>query len=87
VFGSQTQEESPFVLDASTLTNGRGEIVFNGNKMSPRKRRFWILEKAGTVKFTMENNNLKLDSRITISGLENTKKHDSKEFLDEVYIK
>jgi len=61
--------------------------VYDGNKMSPQKRRFWILEKAGTGRFTVENNHLKLGSRITISGFKTTEKYTSADFLDEVYIK
>jgi len=77
----------------STLPDGRGAIVFDGNEMSPQIRRFWTLEKAGEMRFTLEKNQLKPDSRITISGFKTTINKDSSQiwnsahFLDEVYIK
>jgi len=83
----QAQKESPFVLDVSTLLDGRGAIVFDENEMPPRKRRFWTLEKAGEMRFTMKNNELRPDSRITISGFKTTVNYDSSDHLDEVYIK
>jgi len=55
-------------LDTTTLIKERGAIVFDGNVMTARKRRFWVIEKAGTVKFALDKNNLKADSRLTISG-------------------
>jgi len=76
------QSESPFVLDATTLFDGRRSIVFDGEEMSPRKKRFWTLEIAGTVKFTLSSNGLKPDSRLTISGFQTTT-----EYLTEVYIR
>jgi len=33
--------------------------VFDGNIMSPLRRRFWVLEKGGTTRFTIEHNDLK----------------------------
>jgi len=50
--------------------------------MSPRKRRFWTTEKAGMVKFTLDSNSLKPDSRLTISGF--IKEESS---LNEVYMR
>jgi len=83
----QPQMESPFILDATTLPAGVGAIIFNGNKMPTRNgRRFWVLERAGTVKFTLDSNDLKLGTRLTISGFLAVK-YDSLEYLDEVYIK
>jgi len=78
--------ESPFVLDASKLLGGRGAIVFNGSDMSWRKRRFWIMEKAGTVKFTLHANELKSDSRLTIAGLKSVECI-STDDLEEINIK
>jgi len=78
---SQNQSESPFVVDATTLPEGRGAIVFDGNGKSPRSRTFWVIEKAGTVKFTLNENNLTADSRLTITGFRWTGD------TDEVYIK
>jgi len=83
----QAQKESPFDLNVSTLPEGRGAIVFDGDKMSLCHRRFWILQKAGTVRLTMENNELQRDSRITISGFKTTEQKDSGDHLGEVYIK
>jgi len=85
----QPQTEAPFVLNVSTLHDGRGAIVFDGKKMSPRKRRFWILERAGEMSFIiiLQNNDLEPDSRITISGFRATEKWSSPDHLDEVYIK
>jgi len=81
-------------LDATTLPNGRGSIVFDGedDEMSLRERRFWVLENAGTMRFKLKNNDLQPDSRITISGFKNikpseTKKENKTHFLNEVYIK
>jgi len=56
------------VLDATTLPQGLGGIVFDGKVMPQRKRRFWVLERAGTVKFTLVTNDLKPDSRLTLTG-------------------
>jgi len=53
------------------LPGGHGAIVFTenyGNQMYPKKRRFWALEKAGTVKFTLEGIKFKPDTRLTITG-------------------
>jgi len=47
----QTQKESPIVLDMFTLSNGIESIRFDGNSNYLRKRRFWVLEKAGTITF------------------------------------
>jgi len=74
------------------LPEGRGKIVFNGKGMSPRKRRFWIMEKAGTVKFTLETNALKSDCRLTITGFKDASYYDlavrpTSYHLNEVYIK
>jgi len=80
-FFLQAQLESPFILDATTLLVGRGNIVFDGNGKSPRRRRFWVIEKAGTVKFTLEENELKPECRLTVTGFHNI------EFANEVYIK
>jgi len=55
-------------LDATTLSGGRGAIVFDGSENSAQKKRFWVIEKAGTVKFTLEENELKPESRLTITG-------------------
>jgi len=77
-------------LDASTLPEGRGAIVFEGNKMPARNRRFWVLEDAQTVKFTLDANYLKADSRLTISGFKTVKFIDDQpitDYLEEVYIK
>jgi len=87
MFLLQAQKESPFILDVSTLPDGRGAIVFDGKEISRRRRRFWTLERAGEMKFTLESNELKEDSRITISGFKTTEKWDSSDHLDEVYIK
>jgi len=51
-----------------TLRNGRGGIVFDGNGMPPLKRRFWVLEKAGTMKFTLDPYYLKPESSLTKFG-------------------
>jgi len=83
----QAQKESPFVLDVSTLLDGQGGIIFDENEMSSRKRRFWTLERAGEMRFTLEKNELKPGSRITISGFKTTVNYDSSDYLDEVYIK
>jgi len=83
----QTQKKSPFVLDVSTLRDGRGAIVFDGKELFVRKRRFWTLEKAGEMKFTLENNELQEDSRLTISGFKTTKTIYNSDRLDQVYIK
>jgi len=77
----QNQSKSPFVVDATTLPEGRGAIVFDGNGKSPERRTFWVVEKAGTVKFTLQKNNLTADSRLTITGFRWTGD------TDEVYIK
>jgi len=71
----------------STLPEGRGVIVFVGKEMTLRKIRFWTFEKAGEMKFTLESNELKEDSRITISGFKTTENKWSKDHLDQVYIK
>jgi len=60
--------ESPFVLDLTKLPGGQGKIFFVGNRMPEWKTRFWVLEKPGTVKFTLDANDLKHDPRLTISG-------------------
>jgi len=83
----QAQREFPFVLDVSTLHDGRGAIVFDGKEMVPRRRRFWTLERAGEMTFTLENNELHPHSRITISGFKTTVGRNSDDHLDEVYIK
>jgi len=86
----KVEKESPFVLDVTTLPGGRGAIVFEGNKTSARRRRFWVLERAGTVKFTLDDNDLKADSRLTISGFKTVNyKYDqpTTDYLEEVYIK
>jgi len=86
----QTQTESPFVLDMTTLPYGRGAIFFEGNKTSARKRRFWVLEKAGTVKFTLDPNDLKADSRLTISRFKTVNyifAQATTDYLEEVYMK
>jgi len=87
MFLLQAQKESPFVLDVSTLSDGRGAIVFDGKEMSSCKRRFWTLEKAGEMRFTLKNNELQRDSRITISGFKTTENINSEDHLDEVYVK
>jgi len=79
----QSQSESPFVLDATRLPEGQGAIVFNGNKTSPQKRRFWAIEKAGTVKFTLQENALEPDSRLTITGF----RWLGEKIIDQVYIR
>jgi len=57
------------VLDVTTLPHGRGGIVFDGKEKSlSQKRRFWVLEKVGTAKFTLDVNDLKPDCRLTITG-------------------
>jgi len=71
----------------STLPDGRGRIFYDGNEMSTRKRRFWILERAGEMRFTLDNNELTPDSRITISGFKKTEWKDSPHYLEEVYMK
>jgi len=70
IFLFQNQTESPFVLDATTLPEEQGAIVFDGNDKSQRRNRFWVIEKAGTVKFTLEQNELQPDSRLTITGFQ-----------------
>jgi len=48
------------------------------------------MEKAGTVKFTLEANLLSPDCRLTISGFKDASYNSSRpmsDFLDEVYIK
>jgi len=71
------------VLDATTLLQGgRGRIVFDGNKKPQRNRRFWALEKAGTVKFTLVRNLLKINYDLIITGFQ-TGSYDAEE--DEVY--
>jgi len=79
--------ESPFVLDATTLPRGPGAIVFEGNKMSTRKRRFLVLKIGGTVKFNFFTNDLKTDSHFTISGFKTTVNANSLGYLEELYIK
>jgi len=69
----QNQTESPFILDATTLPEGLGAIVFDGNKIPSRQRRFWLIEQAGKIKFTLEKNDLKPDCRLTITGFEDWK--------------
>jgi len=69
-------------LDATTLPEERGAIVFNGKKLPSQRRRFWVIEKAGTVNFTLEENELKSDSRLTITGF-----HYGGGKESEVYIK
>jgi len=76
----QVQEESPFLVNAKELPGGSGGLIFDGNQFSLRKRRYWILENAGTIKFTLDKNNLKPDSRLTISGFDSTLD------IDEFYI-
>jgi len=73
----------------STLPFGRGAIEFDGKESPPRRRRFWTLEKAGKMRFTLENNELEEYSRITISGFKTTETKDSLSYdhLDQVYIK
>jgi len=55
-------------LDANSLPEGQGAIVFHGSDKFPQRRKFWVIEKAGMVKFTLEENELEPDSRLTISG-------------------
>jgi len=77
-------------LDATTLPRGRGKIVFDGNRMSARKRIFWVLEKAGTVKFTLDANDLDPDSSLTISGFKIANfvyGQPTSDYFEEVYIK
>jgi len=74
------------VLDASILPEGRGSIVFDGKTMSKYRRNFWVIENAGTVKFTLEENDLKPHSRITVSGFRIPKTYKYAGFLNEVYI-
>jgi len=83
----QIQKESPFVLDVTNLPNRLGSIIFDGNDMPQQKRRFWILEKAGTIKFTVVKHDFMPGSLITISGFKTTLDIKSKDFLEEVYIK
>jgi len=71
----------------STLPDGRGAIVFDGKKMCQRKRKFWTLENARQMSFTMDSNELQPDSRITISGFKTTQYYNSTDYLDEAYIK
>jgi len=71
----------------STLSDGRGAIVFGGTEIAPRQRKFWLFEKAGEMRFTLEKNELQGDSRITISGFKTTEKYNSSDYLNEVYIK
>jgi len=78
------------IIDASTLPNGSGSIIFDGKEI--RKRTFWVFEEAGTIIFTVENNNLQPGCRITITEFKNitAESNDTvlkKDFLDEVYIK
>jgi len=84
---SQAQKESPFVLDASTLSDCRGIIAFEEKEIFSGKRRFWVLENAGEMRFTLEKNELQSDSRVTISGFRTTVKRDFADHLEEVYIK
>jgi len=89
-FKIQTEKESPFVLDATTLPYGRGTIVFDGKQMTFQKRRFWILERAGNVKFTLGGNDLKPNFRLTLTGFKTVDfsyNQPTAEYLDEVYIK
>jgi len=86
MFILQEQNESPLVLDVSTLPDGQGAIVFDENQMSQRKRRFWVLEKGGEMRFTMDDNYLKPESRITISGFKTTEKWSFSDYINEVYI-
>jgi len=87
MFLLQAQTESPFLLDVSTLRDGRGAIVFDRKKMAPRKRRLWTLERAGEMTFTLEKNELQGNSRITISGFKTTQYYNSTDHLEEVYLK
>jgi len=74
-------------LDATTIFDGQTAIVFDEKEVPPRRRRFWTLEKAGEMKFTMEKNELQPDSRITISGFKTTRYYNSTDHLDEIYMK
>jgi len=76
------QVESPFVLNATYLPQGRGSIFFDETRMSHRKRRFWILENTGQVKFTLERNQLNQGSRITIAAFTSDARR-----TDEIYIR
>jgi len=78
----QSQAESPLILDAMTLPQGRGGIVFEGSDKSPRRRRFWVIEKAGMVNFTLEENKLQRDSRLTITGFYNFGSTDSEVYIE-----
>jgi len=51
--------------------------------MPQRTKRFWVLEKAGTVKFTLVRNLLKINYDLIITGFQ-TGSHDTEE--DEIYI-
>jgi len=55
--------------------------------MSPRKKRFWILENAGEMKFTLENNDIQPNSRLTISGFMTSTRSQDSGYLTEAYIK
>jgi len=72
----QKQKESPFVLDVSTLPENRGAIVFEGNALALRKRRFWVLDKAGRITFTVVKTDFSPGSFITIYGFKTTSEND-----------
>jgi len=58
--------------------------------MSTRKSIFWVLEKAGTAKFTLDDNDLEPDARLTISGFKITNYiygQPTSDYFEEVYIK
>jgi len=56
----QTKREPAFIVEVTSLPGRHGTVVFDGsNKTSPRKRRFWVIENAGEMQFTIEYNDLK----------------------------
>jgi len=57
----------------STLSNGIGSIWFDGNSNFLRKRRFWVLENAGTITFTVRKTDFSPGSFITVHGFNTTK--------------
>jgi len=73
-------------LDVSSLPDGRGVIVFDEKEMSPKKRTFWTLEKAGEMRFSLENSKLRPHFYITISGFKTTVHEDSFEEDDEAHF-
>jgi len=50
--------------------------------MPLRPRKFWVFEKAGTMKFTLDSNELKPDTHLAIVGFDRVA-----QLTDEVYFK